>query len=77
LMIATHKEKLCRRGAEDAGGKTKIFSASSAPLRREKFLFLFFCKFPIGFLKKPHHCAQHSLRKNRHKAHLIKSFQHH
>jgi hypothetical protein len=36
VMIATHKEKLCRRGAEDAEGETKIFSATSAPLRQEK-----------------------------------------
>jgi hypothetical protein len=41
-MLAAHKKKLCRRGAEYAKGKTKVFSAYSAPLRREKFLFLGF-----------------------------------
>jgi hypothetical protein len=36
-----------------------------------------YCATHFEFLKKPHHRAQHSLRKNRHKAHSNKTFQHH
>jgi hypothetical protein len=39
VMIATHKKKLCRRGAEYAKGKTKVFYVYSAA--RKIFVFRF------------------------------------